>query len=121
MNTDNCLNNLLKYICLLQNNSNKLCINEGCTKPFLGPNIEVECYNTRVISLYKKDGSLYTLNYDSTNTSSLFRIMNIEGNSLTLLVLSNNDNTYSSTNRYITINTNCICAIRCITDVSINI
>lgn len=115
-----CITNLLKYICLLQDNSTNTCINEGCIKPYLG-NISIDCFNTRVISLYKKDGSLYEVNYDSSNTSSLFRIMSINNNSTTLLILTNNGDTYTSTKVYTTIDTSCICAVRCITDTLINL
>lgn len=122
--TNTCILNLLKYIYLLQNNS--ICReNEGCSKPFLGPTISNTCYNTRVISLYKKDGSIFSVEYTDSEgviqTSSLFRITDITNESVTLLILSVNENTYSSTNRYITVNTNCICAVRCITDTCISL
>ena len=38
----------------------------------------------------------------------------------TLLIISNNGDNYTSTNQFITINTNCCCAIRCIRDVVVD-
>lgn len=115
MNFNNCISNLLKYIFLLQSNSINSNFN-GCDKPYLGPSNSLECYNTRVISLYRKDGSIF-----SVNNNSFFRIMNVSNDSVTLLVLSNNDNNYLSTNQFITLKINCICAVRCITDTTINL
>ena len=121
MNSNNCIGNLLKYIYLLQSNSTSSCLKEDCTKPYLGPTISLECYNTRVISLYKKDGTLFTVQYGDNLSSSTFRIMNIYNDTVTLLVLSNSDDIYSSTNQFITVNINCICAVRCIVDTSITL
>ena len=116
MNTNNCIGNLLRYIFLLQNNSTKTCISNGCDKPYLGPTNSFICYNTRVISLYRKDGSLFSVGGNTT-----FRIMDISNDTITLLALSNNENIYSSTNQFTTININCICAVRCITDTLVNL
>ena len=108
MRNNHCIENLLKYILLLQNNSlNKCNTNLGSS---------ISTYNTRVISLYKKDGTLYTI-----NNSSIFRINNIDNNSLLLLILDNNNGNYTSTNQYITIDISCICAVRCIEDTYINL
>ena len=114
---NNCITNLLKYISLLQTNSISNCDNvNSCSKPFLG-DISSSCYNTRVISLYKRDGSLFTTVYNNT-TSSVFRIMSITGNCCTLLILTPTN--YQSTNQFITLDLNCICAVRCIEDVYVN-
>ena len=54
MTTNRCIKNLLKLICLLQDNSKDECFcDEGCTRPFLGPTINCICYNTRVATVYK--------------------------------------------------------------------
>ena len=45
MYENNCMNNLLKYICLLQDNSTNNC-NRLCSNN----------YNTRVLQIYKKNG-----------------------------------------------------------------
>lgn len=121
---NSCITNLLKFICLLQNNStNPNNMEEGCTKPLLGPTINNNCYNSRIISIYKKDGSLFTATYNNNSevlTSSLFRVMNVNDTCCTLLIISNDGENDTSTNQFITVDTNCICAIRCLRDVVIN-
>ena len=118
-----CIKNILKLICLLQNNSSSPCNNEDCTRPCLGPNINGICYNTRVISLYTKNGTLFTTTYINSDnvevTSSVFKVISVDNNVATLLILNDNNGEYLSTNNFITININCICAIRCIVDVAI--
>lgn len=121
MKNNNCILNLLKLIVLLQNNSSdRYNFDFGCSKPYLGPNLNTICYNTRVISLYTKDGSLFSAPYGDGNESNYFRINNIDNDCVTLLILRRDGDTYFSTNEKIIININCICAIRCITDISLN-
>lgn len=90
MKENNCIRNLLKLICLLQNNSTD------------------KCLNTRIISIYKRNGELLNI---SNNT--FFRVMNINKTCVTLLILNND---YTSTNQYFTIDIKCIGAIKCIID-----
>lgn len=116
MNSNYCITNLLKVISLLQNNSvSTNCFDDYCTKPFL----PVPSYNTRVISLYKKDGTLYTAFYHDVS-SSFFRIMNVHDHCCTLLILMREDHSYSSTNQTITIQISCIGAISCVEDTIIS-
>ena len=119
-----CIKNLLKLICLLQDNSeNSNCLEEGCSKSFLGPNINCICYNTRVITIYNKNGSLFTTTYidedNVTQTSSLFRVERVLEDTCVLRILSEIDGDYVSTNNFITVNLGCICAIKCLDDVVI--
>lgn len=121
MATNRCIKNLLKLINLLQENSqNKIKNNDGCLKPYLGPTYEAICYNTRVITLYTKNGNLFTTTYlDENNievSSSLFRVEKVNDNCATLLILREENGTYLSTNNFITVNLNCVCAIKCIID-----
>ena len=121
MTTNRCIKNLLKLICLLQENSqDECCIEEGCTKPFLGPTINCICYNTRVITLYNKKGTLLTGSYLNSNgqseVSSLFRVEHINDNCVTLRVLYKDNNNYIASNSFINVNLGCICAIQCIED-----
>lgn len=125
MSTNYCMLNLLKVINLLQKNSENYCFsNHRCDYPFLGNNYSGLFYNTRVLSFYKKDGSLFSTNYFDNNSniqsSSFFRLMNVDENSVTLLILSFNGTNYTSTNQFLTIDLKCICAIRCIDDVIVN-
>lgn len=114
MKNNNCLLNLLKLICLLQDNSLNDSFPSNCEKQFLGPQLN-NCYDTRVISLYQKNGSLFSININN-NMYSYFRVMSIEDNCCKLLVLNND---YSSTSQFITIHINCIAAIRCIQDIKL--
>ncbi len=128
MSSNNCIGNLLKLICLLQDNStDSCCLDSGCTKPFLCNNTGCICYNTIVIQLYRCNGSIMESAYvDENNTnlsSNLYRVMSVNNNCCNLLILnydSSNDN-YSSTRQYITVNLDCIGAVRCIRDVTVNI
>lgn len=119
MINNRCITNLLKFINLLQINSTRYQIDEGCQKPYLGPNNNNQCYNTRPITIYTKDGSIFETTYkynNETNNSSIFRIEKLNNDCVTLLILRKDNNTYINTNSYVTINTNCICAIKCLKD-----
>ena len=124
MKVNNCIKNLLKFICVLQQNSTELTFSStNCTKPFLGPSIQGVCYNTRVITLYNKLGELFTTNFYFNNelrNSSYFRVREVDDNCCTLEILESIDNTYTSTDQTIVVNINCICAVKCIEDVYIN-
>ena len=119
---NNCIKNLLRLILLLQKNSvTDNCLESGCSKPYLGPSLNCICYNTRVITLYKKDGSLFTAPYGvDSDVSSYFRVSDINDDCVTLLILRRENDTFYSTREKITINVNCICAVKCISDVSID-
>lgn len=126
MNGNRCIRNLLKLICLLQDNStNNFPMDDGCIKPFLGPRINRICYNTRVLTLYKKNGKMFKTSYfDScdniTKTSGYFRVCNIKDDCCTLLILTTEEDKFISTNQFITVNLKCICAIKCLGDVAID-
>ena len=121
MTTNRCIKNLLKLIALLQDNSlDECCVEEGCTKPFLGPTINCICYNTRVITLYNKKGTILSANYmDSSNvmqTSTLFRVHKVDDDCVTLRVLYRDGFNYVASGSFINVNLGCICAIQCIED-----
>ncbi len=120
------INETLNFIVTLQKNS---CCNngncpEGCTRPFLGPNNET-CYNTRPITLFTCcTGTNWTMPYTSgetTGTSTVFRVENVEGNCATFRVLIPNTTaegtTYTLSNSYFTIDLSCILAIQCLPDI----
>lgn len=122
MATNRCIKNLLRFIHLLQENSENRCrFDEGCGKHFLGPHCNSICYNTRVINLYTRNGNLLTATYlDNNNleaSSSFFRVEKINDDCVTLLILRKDNGNYLSTNNFITVNLKCICAIKCIVDV----
>lgn len=127
MSSKSCIANLLKLICLLQNNSTRSCnLEDGCSKPYLGPGSNSQCYNTRLIQLYRCNGSIVENTYtDPSGTvlsSNLYRVMSVDGCSATLQIINydSTSDTYNSTHQYITIDLDCIGAVRCIRDVTVN-
>ena len=132
-NNDNCscIEDILKTILKLQKKKNSLCDDDTCTRPFLGPATNVLCFNTRPISLYSCcDHNLwsfpYTLNGEET-TSSVFRVEAVDDCCVTCRVLAPNPDAtstlqpYVATNSFATININCIGAITCHNDLSIDL
>ena len=124
MNNENCLANILKVINVLQETSEKLDCNYSCTRPFLGETIDNTCFNTRLVTLYRCDNNLVTLPYTLNGVqgeTSVFRVESVNDNSVTVLLLADDGSeTYNiNTNTFATINLGCICAIRCIGDVTV--
>lgn len=125
---NNCLKKIFEVIKLLQDNSNKIeCNDNTCIRPFLGPNSEILCFNTRPVMLYKRDNSNVTLNYRDSNNNILqttvFRIQNVSDDSVSVLLLEQNpddETIYTNTNTYATLNLNCICAVKCLPDTIVN-
>lgn len=129
-NYNNCLARILNVINILQNNAEKIdCQDNTCTKPFLGPDTNILCFNTRPITLYRCDNSLVTLNYTNSAgenaTTTVFRVESVTNDSVGVLLLEESTDeegnvTYLNTNTYATINLGCICAIRCLSDVIVD-
>ena len=119
------ISEILNFILTLQKNAccDEKC-SEGCTRPFLGPVINTECYNTRPITLYTCcTGALWEFPYDlngTPGTSTVFRVENVEGNCATFRVLIPNttedETTYTLSNSYFTIDLSCVLAIQCLAD-----
>ena len=122
-----CIGDVLSLILKLQNISDECELTLGCDKPFLGPNPNLVCFNTRPVQLFRcLDGNIWTLPYTLNGTSgesSIFRIENIECDCATFRILTTNPDTtnvnspYVSTDSFFTINLNCVSAIRCLPDV----
>ncbi len=117
-----CLGKLLKVIDVLQKNANgNDCFDESCTRPYLGSTPNIICFNTRPVTFYTKDGSLFT-----ANESSVFRVESVNNCCVKCRILRPNPDTsdvtrrFITTNEFITINLNCICAISCLDDIIID-
>lgn len=127
-NDNCCLAKILKVIDILQKNaSDDICVEEGCTKSYLGERTNTLCYNTRPITLYTKDNNLFTSTYEvngTTNTSSVFRVENVCGCCATLRVLAPSAEDpatpYQKTSSFVTVNLNCICALKCLSDIRLD-
>lgn len=114
-----CIAKILKVIDVLQKESSFDNLSEGCSRPFLGVNT-LSVYNTRPITLYSKNGNLFTANYYVDNvltTSSVFRVEDVNGCCATLRILASTLDTYTSTNEFITVNLKCFSMVRCLTDI----
>ena len=113
----------LSFILNLQKKAgcNSAC-DEGCTRPFLGPTNGI-CYNTRPVTLFTCcTGTNWTMPYTSgetTGTSTVFRVENVEGNCATFRVLipSEDETTYTLSNSYFTIDLSCVLALECLPDI----
>ena len=130
----NCISDILKKIVKLQKHS--CCENEllDCSYPCLGWQCEGMMCNTRPITFYNNDGSLFDVAIDETEPdvrSSVFRVEKVNDNCATLRVLRflplNGNDTYDylnpsilATNKFITVNVNCFCAIKCLNDVNVD-
>lgn len=118
----------LNFILNLQKNACCEGCLEGCTRPFLGPNTPITCYNTRPIRLFTCcTGTNWEFPYASngtTGTSTVFRIENIEGNCATFRVLIpttvEEETTYSFSNSFFTIDLSCVLALQCLPDIYAN-
>ena len=127
--------NILNLINTLQKNS--LCnesIDNTCSKPFLGNGLTQECSNTRPVTFYGCDNNLITVDYSTTingeeltGTSGIFRVKRVEGCCAVLSILIENPDTtattrpYISINQTITLNLNCVCALKCLNDTFVDL
>ncbi len=118
----------LNFILTLQKNTCCKEDQEGCTRPFLGPAPADICYNTRPITLFTCcTGENWTFPYETDEgeeTSTVFRIENVEGNCATFRVLIpttvGDTTTYSFSNSFFTIDLSCVLALQCLPDVFAN-
>lgn len=121
---NNCLADILKVILILQETADggDACL-DTCDRGFLGQLCCPVCYNTRPITLYTCGGNGTALSMPvsksptETDTSNVFRLEKLDECCATCRVLVVNDNnTYTSTNSFFTINLDCLCIIRCLDD-----
>lgn len=114
--------NLLRLIDKLQKNSRRQNENDTCDRPLLGEN-NIQ-YNTRPINIFNCDGSLLTISYLDNGTlteTSTFRVENVDNDYVTVRLLTLEDDSYVNTNETAVINTNCICALKCLDDTLIDL
>ena len=134
-NSQCCFSKILKLIERLQRNST-VCdnIDNTCSRPFLGIPLNIECYNTRPITFFNCNNELFEVAYSVvvdgttlTGNSSTFRVEKVDGCCVVLTILiPNPDGTatnrpYITTNQTVTINLNCVCAIKCLGDTIVDL
>lgn len=130
---NNCIQEILEVINVLQNNAcPDNCLN-SCDRPALGGGGNCIVCNTRPIMLYTCVGngvpwsmptSRSTTNCSGAqneNCSSVFRVEKVDGCCCTFRVLAENTDDastypYVATDSIFTMNINCICSLRCLTD-----
>lgn len=129
-NENCCFAQILKVIDLLQRNAEKIDdIDNTCTKPFLGGCPNMAFFNTRPVTFYTCQNTLFTIDYQVdgvTRSSSVFRVEKVDGCCVTVLILEENPDTtdpnrpYVSTGQFATINLNCVCVLKCLPDVIVD-
>lgn len=133
MNDNNTgIRNLLKLIESLQKNACDDCLDNTCSRPFLGTNNNILCFNTRPVTFYGCDNNLITISYTTTvdgvpttQNSTVFRVEKVRGDCCVVSLLADNPtptdtSPYISTGQTATINLNCICAVKCLNDSIVN-
>ena len=121
-----CIYELLKKILLLQKQEYDSECFSGCDKPYLGPVCNTICYNTRPIMLYNcATGNSWTFPYTVNNVtgeSSVFRIEALDDCCCTCRVLATGDDgNLTATSDFFTLDLNCVGAIKCLADTSIDL
>lgn len=130
-NRDCCFKNILKVIDVLQRNAEKCeSSDETCSRPFLGNFVTGSVFNTRPVTFYSKDGSIYSIPFTKngvTKTSSIFRVEKVKDCCVTLLILEKKKDEemdtirpFVSTGQHVTINLECVCVLQCLPDVIVD-
>ena len=131
----NCINEILSVILVLQENACPDNCLDSCDRPMLGGGANCLICNTRPVMLFTCSGNgipwSMPITKDLTtncsgeglsgNCSSVFRVEKIENNCCTFRVLTENTdqtslNPFVATNSFFTMNCDCLCAIRCLSD-----
>lgn len=133
-NNTNCFSKTLRLIDVLQKNSeHNDCIDNTCSRPFLGTTANIICFNTRPVTFYGCDNNLITVDYNVTidgvtytGRSGIFRVEKVEDDCCVVSILITNPtptdtSPYITTNQTATINLNCVCAIKCLADTIVNL
>lgn len=125
-NSCSCIHDILEKILLLQKQEFDNDCYSGCDKPYLGPVCTAVCYNTRPISLFNCcTGNTWSFPYSINgieNESSIFRIESLDDCCCTCRILYlNEDGTFSATNEFFTLDLNCVGAIKCWPDTSLDL
>lgn len=128
-NNDCCFKDILKVIDVLQRNVEK-CeeMDETCARPFLGNFVFGDVFNTRPVTFYAKDGSLYEIPFTMDGmegVSSVFRVEKVNDCCVTVEVLAESkcptrERPFVRTGQFATINLECVCVLKCLDDVIVD-
>ncbi len=120
---------ILAIISVLQQNAcnSETCL-DTCDRGFLGCGANSLTCNTRPVMLYLCNGEPLRMPIEKDSTadcpeagcSSVFRVEKLDGCSCTFRVLArstdDSSSTFVSTNSFFTMNLNCVCCLRCLSD-----
>ena len=122
----NCIMEILQVINVLQSNACPDSCLLSCARPALGGGTNCVICNTRPIQLYTcgSNGTPWAMPISreaDAATSTVFRVEKVDGCCCTFRVLTTNPDTtslypYVSTDSLFTMDTNCLCSIRCLND-----
>lgn len=131
----NCIKDILCVILVLQQNACGDSCLDSCDRPMLGGGPNCLVCNTRPVMLYTcgSNGVPWSMPITKDDTaectaatcSPVFKVEKVEGNCATFRVLQPNPDTtstypYVSTNSIFTMNLDCVCSIRCLSDTYID-
>ena len=129
-NTNNdackCIAEILEVINVLQQNAcpGNTCL-DTCDRAFLGCGTTSLNCNTRPITIYLCNGTELSMPTtkdpsEPVTTSSVFRVEKVDGCCATLRVLAQSTEgstyPYTATNSFFTLNINCVCCLKCLSD-----
>lgn len=123
-----CVCDVVKFIDELQSACVDFICTSNCLNPMLGMPSSGMKANTRVFSLYSKDGTLFEAQFLDDNCqrqfSEFFRVESVDDCCAVLRVLTLNDGSlgmckFDKTDQCIIVDLNCFCAIACVEDVFI--
>lgn len=124
---NSCIYDILKKILLLQKQDiNNECYT-GCDKPYLGPICNKTCYNTRPLNLYNcATGKPWTFHFmidGIEKETDILRIEALNDNCCTcrLLYMDECTKQITPTKEFVTIDLNCVGAIKCNPDIEIDL
>lgn len=118
---------VLAIINVLQQNacSSESCL-DTCDRGFLGCGTSSLTCNTRPVTLYLCNGTPLSMpiekdspTCEGSGCSSVFRVEKVDGCSAVFRVLAPNPEgplPYTATNSFFTMNLNCVCSLRCLSD-----
>lgn len=124
---------ILRVILVLQQNACPESCLDTCDRPMLGSGSSCLICNTRPVMLYTtgSNGIAWSMPVTKDVTascgttgvtcSSVFRVEKVENNCATFRVLQDNPDTtslypYVGTNSFFTMNLDCLCCLRCLSD-----
>lgn len=130
-----CIAEILGVINVLQQNAtctSDTCL-DTCDRGFLGCGVTSLSCNTRPVMLYLNNGTSLSMptTKDATSCgdpeatcSSVFRVEKLDGCCCTFRVLAasqeGSEFPYEATNSFFTVNLNCVCSLRCLSDTHVD-